>query len=149
MNRSTARSQYRGQMSPEDIEAKVARLRERLGLEDVTFTEGVGLDAGSVSLRFQVLGRRVERTCATQPTPGPTWPASRSGSKTGRATWSGASSPSPRPSPTAWPSAARDNDAANAAPRVNHYEGSQGAWPSASRCFARAFAAAGGEPSAT
>jgi len=68
MSRSTARSQYRGQMSADDIEAKVTRLRERLGLEDVTFTEGTGLDAGSVSLRFVVLGRRVERTCATQPT---------------------------------------------------------------------------------
>ena len=69
MNRSTTRSQYRGQMSTEDIEGKVTRLRERLGLEDVSFTEGSGLDAGSVSLRFVVLGRRVERTCATQPTP--------------------------------------------------------------------------------
>lgn len=124
MNRSTTRSQYRGQMSPEDIEAKVARLRERLGLEDVTFTEGVGLDAGSVSLRFQVLGRRVERTCATQPTPAANsaclalWLEDRA-----RNLERGIESFEEAFADCLVLAANDDNDAAKGAWRVNHYEG--------------------------
>ena len=124
MNRSTTRSQYRGQMSADDIEAKIARLRERLGLEEVTFTEGTGLDAGSVSLRFMVLGRRVERTCATQPTPAANsaclalWLEDRARNlERGIETFEEAFAD------CLVLAANDDNDAAKGAWRVNHYEG--------------------------
>lgn len=59
---------YRGTMTRAEALEKVERLKERLGLLDVTFENGRGLDAGSVTLRFRHAGTRLERTCATQPT---------------------------------------------------------------------------------
>lgn len=59
---------YKGAMTGEEAREKILRTAERLGLTEVHFIPGQGLDAGAMSVTFQCGGARVERTCATQPT---------------------------------------------------------------------------------
>lgn len=58
---------YKGSMTGEEAREKIQRTAERLGLSDVKFTPGTGLDAGAMSVTFRFGEARVERTCATQP----------------------------------------------------------------------------------
>jgi hypothetical protein len=59
---------YKGSMTGDEARDKLQRTAERLGLTDLAYTPGRGLDAGSMSVTFQYAGTRIERTCATQPT---------------------------------------------------------------------------------
>lgn len=67
---TTARRQsiYRGTMTAAEAREKLDRLCQRMGLTELELTEGKGLDAGAVTVRFQSRGAMVMRTCATQPT---------------------------------------------------------------------------------
>ncbi len=59
---------YKGTITGDEAREKLTRTAERLGLTDLTYTTGKGLDAGSMSVTFRYGATRVERTCATQPT---------------------------------------------------------------------------------
>lgn len=59
---------YKGTMTGQEAREKIVRTAERLGLTDLRFAPGQGLDAGAMSVTFRCGDARIERTCATQPT---------------------------------------------------------------------------------
>lgn len=68
MGQTKKTSFYRGTTTESEARKKLERLCKRLSLTKMELDEGKGLDAGTVTLRFEYSDHLVFRTCSTQPT---------------------------------------------------------------------------------